>query len=199
MPLKAIGGIIGLEKMGVDSYHLEYEKDINNYPQEFKDYCIRDVQVLKKGFKHFYDLFKKRYCIDLFTGCTISQLSYENLLHHFLIKHDLNYDNELCEEAMDELIHIDKASYDIGKNFYRGGFTQYVNLGEGQYKIDCRKNGVKIDINSSYPYAMTKLLPYGQIHNLKDDPLPKTPHLKYYEIKIHKSRSIFKQINTMYN
>ena len=199
MKLEAIGKIIGLEKMGFNDYHLEYQKDLKDYPQEFKDYCIRDVQVLKMGFKHFYNLFKEEYNIDLFNGCTISQLSYENLLQHVLQKHDWYYDNEFYEEQMDEFIHIDKASYDIGKNFYRGGFTQYVNLGGGQYIINCNKKGRKIDINSSYPYAMTKPLPYGQIHNLKDEPFPDSPHLKYYEIKILKSRAIFKQINTMYN
>lgn len=198
MPLKQMGKIIGLEKMDVDTIHVEYQKNLHDYPQEFKDYCIRDVKVLKRGFIHFYKLFKD-YNMDLLEGFTISQLSYQNLLYNVLIDHNLNYNNELCEQAMDEFIHIDKPSYEIGKNFYRGGFTQFVNLGEGIYKIDCSKNGVKIDINSSYPYAMTKLLPYGQIHNLKDEPLPHTPHLKYYEIKIHKSRSIFKQINTMYN
>ena len=53
--------------------------------------------------------------------------------------------------------------------FYMGGFTQFnkekqaqdIEVGEGRI-------GICIDINSSYPYQMTKLLPFGNLSRSKD-------------------------------
>lgn len=69
--------------------------------------------------------------------------------------------------------------YDFAHKFYYGGWTQY---NPAYWNKELRGlNGVAIDINSSYPNQMTKLLPYGA---LKEKRSLWAHYLEYYELEV---------------
>lgn len=69
--------------------------------------------------------------------------------------------------------------YELMRKFYSGGFTQFNPLYHNKV-FD--KKGFSIDINSSYPWAMTQPLPYGE---LLDEPPKKTQnYLTYCVVKM---------------
>ena len=198
MSIASLGQIIGIPKLETD-YDVEFQDDINKYPPEFIAYCKQDVRILCKGFKQFYYLFLKEFNTDMIEAFTSSQMAYNSLMQHILSLHNWNQDTEDAFNSMNEFIKLDSNTWELGHNFYYGGFTQFLNLPEGSHKVICKK-GIKIDINSSYPYAMTMPLPYGRMYNLKDEqPTPNEEHIKFYEIKINYAKSKYPNINVMRN
>lgn len=198
MSISSLGQIINLPKLETN-YDVEFCDDINNYPKEFIEYCKQDVRILCKGFKEFYNLFLKDFNTDMIEAFTSSQMAYNSLMQHILGTHNWNNDTEESFNAMNDFIKLNSDIWDLGHNFYYGGFTQFINLPEGSHKVICNK-GIKIDINSSYPYAMTLPLPYGKMYNMKEQqPAPNEEHIKFYEIKIKYCKSKYDNINTMRN
>ena len=68
--------------------------------------------------------------------------------------------------------------YNFAKNFYRGGLSQFNEMYQEE---DFYFNGFSIDINSSYPFSMTKLLPFGSLSKDKKEIFTKE-FLTYYVV-----------------
>ena len=64
--------------------------------------------------------------------------------------------------------------YELMRKFYSGGFTQFNPIYHNKF---FEKTGFSIDINSSYPWAMTQPLPYGEL--LEEPPKGTTNFLIY--------------------
>lgn len=161
----------------------------------FIEYIKRDVYICKQAYKTYQEViennnpdsynnrYKKQnvYLKNTLTAATLIQK---------LLKNNL-WNNKHLSKEIKRGLKVNYDNYILGKNFYSGGLTQF----NPEYKNSFVENGLSIDINSSYPYAMTKPLPYGNIYTEKeyiDDNNPKIWYVKvkcFFQIK-EKYRSI---------
>lgn len=176
-------------------YDVEYQTDISKYDKTYIDYLKRDILIVKKSFKIFkneMDIFLNKnknknwlYNFDYFKKYTIGSIAYE------IQKRYIKKFNDIKKGFKCSL-----ATYELAQKFYFGGFTQF-NPHIQNKVINC-KNGVGIDINSAHPNSMTKLLPYGEMINFKDEK-PKGVYLEYLEIKINHAIAKFDNVPCLYN
>lgn len=175
--VQALGKDVGMNKYTGEEpdnfYDNEPLKSFNSYPKLFTDYMINDVKIVKQSLLEFDKAIQSINCRDFeitwYKFLTIGAISFKIQEHYF-------------EKVLpNESIFTDKKTYEIAEKFYYGGWTQFNPSIQNQV-VDV--DGYSVDINSMYPWAMTNLLPYGELVNDinlldKDKPI-----LTYYKIHV---------------
>ena len=155
----------------------EYLKNV------FVSYIKRDVMIAKTAFLNYKetvesskDAFNNKYNKKdvhlqkiLTTASLVQKLVKNNIWNN---KHLNNYIKKGLK------IHSFEQ-YELMRKFYSGGFTQFNPLYHNKV-FD--KKGFSIDINSSYPWAMTQPLPYGEL--LEEVPKNTKNYLTYCVVKM---------------
>lgn len=155
----------------------EYLKNV------FVSYIKRDVMIAKTAFLNYKetvestkDAFNNKYNKKdvhlqkiLTTASLVQKLVKNNIWNN---KHLHNYIKKGLK------IHS-YEQYELMRKFYSGGFTQFNPLYHNKV-FD--KKGFSIDINSSYPWAMTQPLPYGEL--LEEVPENTKNYLTYCVVKM---------------
>ena len=155
----------------------EYLKNV------FVSYIKRDVMIAKTAFLNYKetvesskDAFNNKYNKKdvhlqkiLTTASLVQKLVKNNIWNN---KHLNNYIKKGLK------IHSFEH-YELMRKFYSGGFTQFNPLYHNKV-FD--KKGFSIDINSSYPWAMTQPLPYGEL--LEEVPKNTKNYLTYCVVKM---------------
>lgn len=164
------------------------------YPEEFRYYLIRDVQIVKKALNATIEV--------------LSTLNYNNswgdppVFEEFLTIGALGYkyqNNAFLEFFKGkEKLKIDKTTYDFAQKSFYGGWTQFNP--ETYNQLISTDNGFSCDINSAHPASMTGLLPYGDIYNVDKTPLPKKGYFKiWYEINVKSAHAKFPEVVNLLN
>ena len=149
----------------------------------FVSYIKRDVMIAKTAFLNYKetvesskDAFNNKYNKKdvhlqkiLTTASLVQKLVKNNIWNN---KHLNNYIKKGLK------IHSFEQ-YELMRKFYSGGFTQFNPLYHNKV-FD--KKGFSIDINSSYPWAMTQPLPYGEL--LEEVPKNTKNYLTYCVVKM---------------
>lgn len=155
----------------------EYLKNV------FVSYIKRDVMIAKTAFLNYKetvestkDAINNKYNKKdvhlqkiLTTASLVQKLVKNNIWNN---KHLHNYIKRGLK------IHS-YEQYELMRKFYSGGFTQFNPLYHNKI-FD--KKGFSIDINSSYPWAMTQPLPYGEL--LDEPPKNSKNYLTYCVVKM---------------
>lgn len=157
----------------------------------FVSYIKRDVLIAKTAFLNYKetvesskDAFNNKYNKKdvhlqkiLTTASLVQKLVKNNIWNN---KHLHNYIKKGLK------IHS-YEQYELMRKFYSGGFTQFNPLYHNKV---FNKNGFSIDINSSYPWAMTQPLPYGEL--LEEIPKNTKNYLTYCVVRMsYKIKSKF--------
>ena len=156
----------------------EYLKNV------FVSYIKRDVMIAKTAFLNYKetvestkDAINNKYNKKdvhlqkiLTTASLVQKLVKNNIWNN---KHLHNYIKKGLK------IHS-YEQYELMRKFYSGGFTQFNPLYHNKI-FD--KKGFSIDINSSYPWAMTQPLPYGEL--LDEPPKNSKNYLTYCVVKMN--------------
>lgn len=149
----------------------------------FVSYIKRDVMIAKTAFLNYKetvesskDAFNNKYNKKdvhlqkiLTTASLVQKLVKNNIWNN---KHLHNYIKKGLK------IHSFEQ-YELMRKFYSGGFTQFNPLYHNKV---FNKNGFSIDINSSYPWAMTQPLPYGEL--LEEVPENTKNYLTYCVVRM---------------
>lgn len=141
--------------------------------EAFVKYIKQDVEVARLS---FLDL-----CKNIENICEKFGLSKINVIEELTIG-GISY--KISEEYLknkwyDRGYKLKREDYENAHKYYYGGWTQY---NPDYWNKELRGlNGVAIDINSSYPFQMTKLLPYGP---LKESRGLWAHYLEYYELEV---------------
>lgn len=201
-PIEALGKDLKMNKYNLikikeilDDYHIKYDSnndheiklkfydlggfDINGKLLElYLEYIESDVNICRIAFNilknelnsikwNYSQKFKKP--INIFNTLTIGSYVYK------LSKNYLWDNNKTVARGY----KIKACDYKLAKNWYYGGYTEYSPQYHNQ-RLD-NINGIYIDINSSYPNQMCKLLPYGSLQ----ESIPKSKYyLEYYEVDV---------------
>lgn len=150
----------------------------------FVSYIKRDVMIAKTAFLNYKetvesskDAINNKYNKKdvhlqkiLTTASLVQKLVKNNIWNN---KHLHNYIKKGLK------IHS-YEQYELMRKFYSGGFTQFNPLYHNKV-FD--KKGFSIDINSSYPWAMTQPLPYGEL--LEEVPKNTKNYLTYCVVKMN--------------
>lgn len=196
----ALGKAFNISKMNKDDIQylinnnlIKEEKDFYDLGghQLYKDkgaaydiyvsYIKRDVEIVKTAYKNYRatiednnpdawsNLYDKKniHMQNILTSASLTQK---------LVKNNVYNSTSIPEEVKKNYRLRDKDQYEFSRLFYSGGFTQY---NPKYHNKEFEDKGFSIDINSSYPAAMTKDLPYG---GLQDTP-PEGKYLTYVEVK----------------
>lgn len=160
----------------LSKYRIEFNSfKLFNEPtllQEFIDYSIRDSVALYEALMIAQDIYLKNYNVDITTICSTATLSLKIYRTNFL---DTNIPTL-----------NGKTDHFIRKGYFGGGtdyYKQYIT------------NAKSYDINSLYPFAMCKPIPYEIIQYYED-----MSHIKlenffgYCLAEIYCPRSIFRPV-----
>lgn len=204
-PVDALGKSVGINKYKNgqktrDFYDVEPEDDVSKYDPEFVEYCERDVEIVRRSLieidKAMEFLKTKWPWLKNFTWH--SKLTAASIA----LKLQKEYTRAHKGNAWYRGFKHSAEENKLAKNFYYGGFTQF-NVDYHLKEVKC-ENGVGIDINSAYPYAMTKKLPNGPVNNMLDNDYRQwnlTPDdvCEFYEIDVAAAESIRGMIATLIN
>lgn len=108
----------------------------------------------------------------------LNKLTVGSIMRHMVPQATKEYDKKHGTQIIKGLKVKSKKMVDLMKKFYNGGFTQFNSL---YFNKDVHLLGLGIDINSSYAFQMTKLLPYGDL-------LEEKPEGEYLEWVIVKAK-----------
>lgn len=150
--------------------------------EAFEKYIKQDVEIARLAYINFsnnlfslknlvYSKKFKKNCVNLENKLTIGGIVYA------LSK---NYIYNNFGASVLKKYKIKEKDYDLAHKFFNGGWTQFNPKYFNKYLV--KLNGVVIDINSSYPYQMTKLLPVGKLYNTISKKWKY--HLVFYEVKL---------------
>lgn len=147
----------------------------------YEKYIKRDVEIARLSYLNFKKVIEE----ELASFCFSKKFNKTNVtLKNTLTVGSLGYKmtkNYIYNEFGKKFLSgysIKKDDYIFAKNWFYGGWTQFNP--DVQNKI-LDVNGCVVDINSSYPTQMTKLLPYGNLTLEK----PKSKYyLEYYQVEI---------------
>lgn len=170
-------------------------KDNQEVLKIYLDYLWRDIDTVIEAFNQLdmqlgeNSIFSKsngqvRYSLK--DKLTMSSTSFSQQINSVGIlsrsKNIREKEKQRYEYIMENMFVDSYDSWELANMFYMGGFTQFnkekqaqdIEVGEGRI-------GICIDINSSYPYQMTKLLPFGNLSRSKD-PNWDGKYLEYVEV-----------------
>ena len=124
-------------------------------------------------------------------------------LYHNYLKDKRDEYSESDEFEWDEIAK-DNGSVGIflhlhQRNWYTGGFTQFNPLlleSQALKNYTDIKEGIAIDINSAYPWALTQILPYGRPKSVPWEKSDKYENLEYLEIEVNSAVIKPKYYNT---
>lgn len=130
----------------------------------FVEYIKRDVQIAKVAFLNYknvvetsQDAFNSRYNKQ---DVHLQKILTTASLVQKLVKNNV-WNNKFFKKSVKQGLKIHSyEQYELMRKFYSGGFTQF---NPKYHNRVFEKNGYSIDINSSYPWAMTQPLPYGEL------------------------------------
>lgn len=194
------GKIYGIKKLTEEEklnrssfYNVEPVEKLEQLDKRFVEYCYNDNLIIKKAYNDFLLLvsnlpFVKRYDATICKGkrqfsalnyLTISALTKKLMkINTYLFIRDTKFKGRL-----DYFFKTNYSHYEYMSKFFRGGFTQFNKEYQSVKNFKKVKNTIYIDVNSAYPYQMSKPLPYG-------DPLEEPPkdgeYATFYEIKLTK-------------
>lgn len=141
-------------------YDLEPVKYVHQVPWNMREYLKNDIKTACLGIQRFFkslrEELKDAYDIfDLDDFLTTGSLSF-NLQKYF------------TEKQIDaSFFKCTKDEHDLAKQFFFGGLTQFNPTIQRQ--LIQPENGGLYDINSAYPYAMTKPLPIKQLIDFEEE------------------------------
>lgn len=187
--VEMLGKDLGLNKFTGNEAQNFYDNEPNApLSNEFIDYIKSDVKIVKAALIEFDTAIQSihigDYELTWYNNLTIGAISFKIQQYYF------------NKELPNKNIFIDAKTYKIASSFYYGGWTQFNP--EIQYN-EVVGNGVSYDINSMYPWAMTQLLPYGDItDNIKILDINQ-PILEYWEIDIKCATAKTQQIINLLN
>ena len=149
----------------------------------FVSYIKRDVMIAKTAFLNYKETVEstkdainnkyKKQDVHLQKILTTASLVQK------LVKNNI-WNNEHLHTSVKKGLKIHSyEQYALMRKFYSGGFTQFNPLYHNKV-FD--KKGFSIDINSSYPWAMTQPLPYGEL--LEEIPENTQNYLTYCIVKM---------------
>lgn len=130
---------------------------------DIKDRCEYDVKSLSLAIEQFratfYDHFKGK-------GTTAAGMSFDALRYFLCSQNNIDYETGISEPSHEEKNDVFRDRYpklsgehlELSAATYHGGICT-INK---EYAGKVLYNLQMVDINSSYPYAMTKELPYGE-------------------------------------
>lgn len=184
-------------------YDREPTQNINNVDKRYLEYCNNDVAVVNKCLSNFtksldsLDSLKsynenrtknKKSIFNPFHFLTAGALAIGLLKNIYLPKYNRENKSSIS-------LFLDESTYDAVRPFYTGGWTQFnPDFNGAPVKV---RNGVFIDVNSAYPYQMSKDLPYGDLYTTK----PELPHYTFKTIKVKfaKIKEEFKNVVILKN
>lgn len=192
--IKQLGKQFGYEKMEASGELIELgiikdEEEFYNkggfsisgiFKEKMEKYIHQDCLIAKKAMDSFVEnirnsglLYSKKFKQDAFNihkKMTAGAISYHLSKNYIYENEPYNY----------KKYFISAKDYRLAHKWFAGGFTQF----NPSYHDEILEgvNGLVLDINSSYPYSMTKLLPVGALQK-SINPLWKY-HLEFYEIKV---------------
>lgn len=135
-----------------------------------------DIYFYKKSKKNIK---KMDVNVSLKNKLTIASIAFKLMVNNVYL--NCFKDNFKDKEIIKHLFIYDEEEYNNAKLSYRGGFTQF-NISK-QLK-ETNTYGMSIDITSSYPYQMTKLIPYDNKRYYRNELSKEFEYLKYYDINI---------------
>ena len=168
-------------------YDLEPQPTWANYPKAFIDYLRNDINVARIATINYMKAIKEKFnefCLihDVNKFLTTGALSFK-LQQNAANNYNIN---------PDEIMYCSIEEYDFYKMWFFGGLTQFNPT--IQKRIIQPLEGKIIDINSAYPFAMTKALPIGKFKNLKDESPPENATIYYYyHLKIKSAHAKYLQ------
>lgn len=126
-------------------HHLINEENYKSYEKQAIDYCILDCEVLFKVLREFELLSNKLSPVNPLSCLTLPQFAYHTFLSDNFFPEDWN------------IYRLDKEKYNFVSSGYYGGrvdvFITYLEYMEDLISY--------FDVNSLYPYSMTKEMPDG--------------------------------------
>lgn len=149
---------------------------INNFDKTLLNQDNEDIYFYKKTKK---ELKRMDINIQLKNKLTIASIAFKLMVNNVYLN---SFKSKFNDKNLPKHLYIyNEEQYNNAKLSYRGGFTQF-NISK-QLK-ETNKLGMSIDITSSYPYQMTKLIPYDNTRYYEKDLNSKFKYLKYYDIEI---------------
>lgn len=196
--INSLGKAVGIQKYleGEDAdaefYDWEPEdvlltrEDLSPKALNYIEYCKRDVEILKRSLRSFYEMLISLDCVRNYN--MVSAANPWRPYHHLTIGSvAMSLINTIYIEAfkndfnMPDFIHtINKATYDLVAQTFRGGICQFNVKFQGEPKF-LKFGGFGLDITSSYPFQMTFWLPYGEILHEID---PVIPHQTFVNVEV---------------
>lgn len=164
-------------------YDVEPQDSWAKYPKQYIEYLKNDINVVRVALLNYFNALKDKseefkLLKDLNKFLTTGSLSFE-LQKSYTAKYNLD---------PNKIMYCSIEEYDLYKKWFFGGLTQFNPMIQG--KLITPESGKVIDINSAYPYAMTKPLPVDKLWNLKDAvPSPKQNVYHYFHMKIKKAKA----------
>lgn len=155
----------------------------NKIKNIFIEYIKQDVEIARLSYLEFkenienikYNNFRKygkdKKAISLNKELTIGSISYK-LSKAYLFQ---NYKKRIAKQYFISVDEFKKA-----KPYFYGGWTQFNPIYWNRYLKNL--NGIVIDINSSYPFQMTKPLPLGGLKTKKS--MDWFNYLEYWEVDV---------------
>lgn len=150
------------------------------FREKMEKYIVQDCVIAKKSIDVFIEnirksglLYSKKFkgdAFNIYKKMTAGAISY-HLSKNYI------YENE---RHLYSKYFITAEDYRLAHKWFVGGYTQFNPSYHNELLGNI--NGIVLDINSSYPFSMTKLLPVGALYK-KRNPLWKY-HLEFYEIKV---------------
>lgn len=163
-PIKELGKSLGISKFDENYNESFYDVEptaIENIPKHYIDYIERDVMIQQKSYNALQELLKEHYDINLQDHLTITSCV-TSILHQILRK----YQKPLFSSK--NIFTTETWLMEPNDQLMRGGLTQFNPKYLG--KTNKVNELICIDINSAYPYQMSKELPCGRVSKFK----PKT-------------------------
>lgn len=170
----------------INFYNQEPRNHVNDYPTQFLEYAKRDVEIIRLAFIAFKEnlqsiIDSKWFLsnVNLEKYYTIGSIAYQ-LQKQYVEHYSIN------QPEIIEGFKIDYQTHQLASKFYFGGLTQF-NPNIQNEVVEC-ENGGAFDVNSMYPFNMTKTLPYGTLNDFNDC-VPDGDFLEYWELEIESAIS----------
>lgn len=171
---------LGYIKQQKDFYHLGGDylfKEKGLVFDMFCSYIKRDVIIAYKAFNSFKNNIEvqqeakntkyHKQSVNVINILTVASLTSKMTTNYLY-----NSKQTTNKETNEMRYSPNKAFYELSQMFYSGGISQFnPDFQNEVFEVE----GVYIDINSSYPFSMTKLLPYGDFLSEK----PEGEYLEY--------------------
>lgn len=181
-----------------ESFYNSGSSDIQHNEEVLKiylDYLFRDIDTVIEAFNQLDNqlgensIFSKRgtkVVYSLKDKLTMSSTSFSQQINSVGIlsrsKNIREQEKERYQYIIENIFIDSHNDWELANMFYMGGFTQFNQDKQAQnIEVESGKIGICIDINSSYPHQMTKLLPFGSLSRDKD-PNWNGPYLEYVEV-----------------